>query len=89
MISSVSHSPNFAGKFAYELDREKGLHMDLLGFADFRRLTGCDNVRLRLMEAARVISPARTQTGWRVFTMSDVEAAKQWMAEQANRQERA
>jgi hypothetical protein len=71
------------------MDREKGLRMDLLGFADFRRLTGCDNVRLRLMEAAHVIRPARTQTGWRVFTMDDVETARQWMAENARPQERA
>ena len=63
--------------------------MELLGFADFRRLTGCDNVRLRLMEAARVISPARTQTGWRVFTQADVEAAKQWLAENSTKRERA
>jgi DNA-binding transcriptional MerR regulator len=63
--------------------------MDLLGFAEFRQLTGADNVRLRLMEAARVISPARTATGWRVFTQADVEAAKQWMAENATKRERA
>ena len=63
--------------------------MDLLSFADFRRATGCDNVRLRLMEAAHVIAPARTQTGWRVFTLSDVEAAKVWLAENASKRERA
>jgi DNA-binding transcriptional MerR regulator len=61
----------------------------LLGFADFRRATGCDNVRLRLMEAAHVLTPARTQTGWRVFTQADVETAKQWLAENSSKRERA
>ena len=61
----------------------------LLGFADFRRLTGFDNMRLRLMEAERVLRPARTQGGWRVFTMTDVETAKQWLADQASKRERA
>jgi hypothetical protein len=85
----MSHPPHFGGKFEYELDHKLEFRMDLLGFADFRRLTGCDNVRVRLMEAAHVISPARTQTGWRVFTQADVEAARAWMAENARPQERA
>lgn len=87
----MSHSPGFEGEFQldHELDHELGRQMDLLGFADFRRLTGADNVKLRLMEAAHVISPARTQTGWRVFTQADVEAAKVWLADNAAKQQRA
>jgi hypothetical protein len=61
----------------------------LLGFADFRAQTGCDNVQVRLMEAAHVIRPARTSGGWRVFTMQDVEIAKAWLAENATKRERA
>jgi hypothetical protein len=77
------------GKFAHELAHELGCAMELLGFAEFRRLTGCDNTRLRLMEAAHVLRPARTQGGWRVFTMQDVDTAKQWLAENSSKRERA
>jgi len=64
--------------------------MQIYGSADFRRLTGAGNVAVRLMEAHNVISPARTQSGWRVFTQDDVTAATAWLAENAKpRQQRA
>jgi hypothetical protein len=85
----MSHPPQIGGKFVHELDHKREFRMELLGFADFRRLTGCDNTRLRLMEAAHVLRPARTQGGWRIFTMADVETAKQWLAENSSKRERA
>ena len=85
-------APTFPrSKWTTNWTAEKGVReMDeLLGFADFRKATGCDNTRLRLMEAAHVLRPARTQTGWRVFTLADVETAKQWLADNATKRERA
>jgi hypothetical protein len=63
--------------------------MDLFGFADFKRETGCDNTRLRIMESTGVIRPARTPSGWRVFTWAEIETARAWMAENGRMQERA
>jgi hypothetical protein len=51
----------------------------VIGPREFYRLTGADAVHVRLMEAARVISPARLPAG-RVFTSADVEAGRRWIA---------
>jgi hypothetical protein len=51
------------------------------GSADFYRLTGADNCRLRLMEADGTLSPVKTKSGWRIFSDSDVKKARKWLAE--------
>ena len=53
------------------------------GSGDFRRLTGAGNALVRIMETAGVITPAKTQSGWRQFTESDVAAARSWLARNA------
>jgi len=63
------------------LRREVRLNMETrFGSGDFRRLTGAGNVLVRIMETAGVIAPAKTQSGWRQFTASDVAAARSWLA---------
>lgn len=55
---------------------------EFIGATEFERLTGADNFQVRLLEAAKVISPARCGR-WRVFTKADVAAVlKHYAAEE-------
>ena len=51
-----------------------------IGSKAFKRRTGADNDRVRVMEALNVISPSKTESGWRQYTEADVQAAIAWMA---------
>jgi hypothetical protein len=57
---------------------------ELIGAAEFQRLTGADNFQVRLLEAARVITPARCGR-WRVFTRKDVDAVLAHQADERNK----
>lgn len=46
--------------------------------SQFLRRTGLTTVVMRLLEVSGVVSPTRTDTGWRQFTEQDVERALAW-----------
>jgi DNA-binding transcriptional MerR regulator len=58
----------------------------LMGSSSFTRLTGADGPMIRLLEARGIINPVRSDKGWRLFSETDVEAAKRHLA--ARREER-
>jgi DNA-binding transcriptional MerR regulator len=51
-----------------------------LGTTTFLRRAGITAPAMRVAEAAGVIAPSRTDTGWRQFTEQDVRAAIAWKA---------
>jgi hypothetical protein len=51
------------------------------GGTSFRQLTGAANEHVRIMESAGVISPSKSDSGFRQFTPEDVKNARVWMAE--------
>jgi hypothetical protein len=51
-----------------------------LGSTAFRRRTGADKARVRVMEAQGVIAPTKTESGWRQYSETDVQAAIAWLA---------
>ena len=60
-----------------------------LGGRKFAERTGATNVDVRLMEAAGVIAPTKTESGWRQFSEADIEPARSWLAEHKRRRKRA
>jgi hypothetical protein len=53
----------------------------------FKQRTGATNFDVRLMESLGVISPTKTESGWRQFSDADIAAATAWLAEQKRPQE--
>lgn len=49
-----------------------------LGMGDFCKAVGYSDSTVRRLELMGVVTPSRTQSGWRVFTDADVEAVKAW-----------
>ena len=56
----------------------------LMGTSAFLRRAGISAPLMRGLEAAGVIAPARTfDTGWRMFTETDVAAVERWKEAQS------
>lgn len=51
-----------------------------IGTTTFLRRAGISAPVMRGLEAAEVIHPSKTDTGWRQFTESDVQKALAWKA---------
>jgi len=58
----------------------------LMGSGTFCRLTGINGPKLRLLEAAGIVAPDRSDKGWRLFTAEDVEKVRAHLA--ADRRQR-
>jgi DNA-binding transcriptional MerR regulator len=52
----------------------------LMGTGTFLKRTGINPPRMRYLEAAGIIKPLRTDTGWRSFREQDVAATMKWLA---------
>ena len=50
------------------------------GMAEFCRRVKLSPPVVRGLEAAGVVQPVRTTTGWRAFSTTDVSAARNWKA---------
>lgn len=47
----------------------------------FRQRTGATFIDVRVMEELQIISPTKTESGWRQFSAADEAAAIAWLAE--------
>jgi DNA-binding transcriptional MerR regulator len=56
-----------------------------LGTGTFIRRTGITTSKMRELEAAGVIRPIRSDSGWRQFTEADVQAALRFVTEHPRR----
>jgi hypothetical protein len=54
-----------------------------LGTTTFLKRTGLSGPVMRGLEAAAVIAPSKSDSGWRQFSESDVQAALKWRAERS------
>jgi DNA-binding transcriptional MerR regulator len=54
-----------------------------IGTGTFIKLTGLPVPRMRELEAAGIINPIKTDSGWRAFSDADVRAALQWKQQRA------
>lgn len=54
-----------------------------VGSTTFFKQTGLGGAEMRGLEAAGVISPIRTDNGWRAYSQADVAAARKWKAQHA------
>ena len=50
------------------------------GTTTYLRVTGISGPTMRGLEAAGIIAPSRTDTGWRQFSEQDVRRAIEWKA---------
>ena len=53
------------------------------GTGTFLKLTGIPVPRMRELEAAGIINPIKTDSGWRAFSQQDVAAAIRWKQQRA------
>jgi hypothetical protein len=51
-----------------------------IGATNFRRITRITPALMRALEATEVIHPLVSDSGWRSFSQSDVEAVMTWKA---------
>jgi hypothetical protein len=49
------------------------------GSGKFMRDAACTGPQMRIMEAANIIKPTKSENGWRQFTKEDVTAARAWL----------
>lgn len=56
-----------------------------IGTGTFLRRTRISSVTMRLLEAQGVIRPERADSGWRMFSEEDVQAAIAWRAAKKER----
>jgi len=54
-----------------------------LGTTTFLKRTGLSGPIMRGLEAAGIISPSKSDSGWRQFSTADLEAALKWRAQRA------
>lgn len=60
-----------------------------MGTSTFLRSIGASAPTMRILEARGVISPSKSDSGWRQFSAEDVQAARAFFAQQrATRRER-
>ena len=53
-----------------------------VGSKTFFRETGLGGSQMRCLEMSGVISPIRTDNGWRAYSQADVAAARAWKEKQ-------
>jgi hypothetical protein len=54
-----------------------------IGATTFRKMTRISAAEMRALEAVGILTPLRSDSGWRSFEQRDVEAVNAWRAEQA------
>jgi hypothetical protein len=59
-----------------------------VGGGRFQALTGCRPEHVRILESLQLISPTKTEAGWRQFSMRDVKVAKAWVCKNVIRRKR-
>jgi len=57
----------------------------MYGTSTFLKRTGLSAPVMRGLEAAGVISPRKSDRGWRLFTERDIRAVAQWKADRKRR----
>ncbi len=55
-----------------------------IGSGEFLSEADVTGPMMRIMEASGVITPLKTKAGWRLFSESDVVAARRWKQQQAD-----